>query len=89
MTKIEALRRFAISSAKTCKLLNKRAPTDPALAEIMDNPRLLEGYFRSATRLSIEAVESLLAPLVTDGGDGPPVSESKLMDVRTIATYAD
>ena len=88
MTRIEFLRRLAISSSKTCKLLNKRAPTDPALAEIMNNPPYLEGYFRSATGLSTEAVESLLAPLVTDAGDGPPVSESQLMDVRTIAAYA-
>jgi hypothetical protein len=88
MTRLEALRRLAISNPATCKRLDRLASSDSALALIMDDPSALEGHFRAAARLSCEEVESLLAPLVTGEGDAPPSSQSQLMDVRTVAKYA-
>ncbi len=86
MNRLEAVRRLVLASPAACKRLDRLHPSDSALLAALDDPSALAGHLQAA-RLSRDEVESLIAPLVTDAGDGPPPTEAQIMDIRMVAKY--
>lgn len=88
MTRLEALRRHALAHPATCKRLDRLYPNDEALRAVLSSPDTLARHLQAAARLSQDEVESLVAPLVTEAGDGPEPTENDTHTVRTTAFYA-
>lgn len=86
MTRVEALRRLALSNPATCKRLARNSDASIELA--LNDPGSLEGYLRAGARLTREEIDGLLANLVTPDAEAKPATLNDIMTVQTVAAYA-
>lgn len=86
MTELEALRRLCLSSSRACKTIFRAGfETDAGIANILTDAPELRGILRTAERLSVAEVNSLLAPLIDSDAPAPTPSQNEIATVRTVA----
>lgn len=82
MNELSVLRRLAMSSAKACASLHRRANgTDDGIAAALDDKGALVAAIAAAHRISARDVDRLTAPLVTSDDPAP---EPTLADVEHV-----
>lgn len=86
MTKVEALRRLALSNPATCKRIARAS--DAAIELALNDAGTLEGYLRAGARLTREEIDGLLANLVTpDAVAAPRATENEIETIKMVGTY--
>jgi hypothetical protein len=86
VTRLEAIRRHVLAHAPTCKRLARLYSDEEALRVALSGQEL-EGHLRAAAGLSRDDLERLIAPLISEGGEPPPASETDVQTVRMQACY--
>ena len=81
MNELSALRRLAMSSAKACAVLHRRAGCDSALLDLLADKQALVAAVSFAHRIAPRDVDRLSAPLVTSEDPAP---EPTLADVEHV-----
>lgn len=82
MNELSALRRLAMSSAKACACIHRRAGgTDAGILAALDDKSSLVAAIAAVHRISARDVDRLTAPLITSDDPAP---EPTLADVEHV-----
>ncbi len=88
MTEIEAFRRLAMSSAKSCARLHHQGRgTDEGIAAALSDRASLVASIAIAHRLTARDVEAMAGPLVNSTDPAPPATPNDVEHVRFMNTH--
>ena len=88
MNELSALRRLAMSSAKACASLHRRAGgTDGGIAAALSDKNALTAAIAAAHRISARDVDRLTAPLVTSDEPTPKPTLADIEHVRFMNNF--
>lgn len=83
MNELSALRRLAMSSAKACAALHRRARgTDAGILAALDDKASLVAAIATVHRITARDVDRLTAPLVTSDDPAPEPTPADVEHVR-------
>jgi hypothetical protein len=85
MTRLELLRRHALSHVRTARRLDRLYPSDSALLVALDSEATLAGAIMAAGKIDRDALDRLLGP-VTEG-EAPPANDNDLQTIRMVAKH--
>ena len=89
MNELSALRRLAMSSAKVCAAIHRRASgTDHGIAQVLNSSGALASIIAAAHRISLQDVDSMIAPLITSQTPTPAPTPGDIEHVRFMNAYA-
>lgn len=82
----DLLRRLCLSHPRTAKTIARRGGDAEGIRAILDDPRAMEGFLRTAARLTREEIDSMIGPNLTDA-PAALATPAEVMTVEMVSAY--